>query len=138
MWLKSTEHEKCIFPNFWENCGYSVSQQARLTKIISISSFKVSILHAKFCKIPCNRIRDRTVTRTLGKTEQQRPLLSCMNPNCIIVNSNDEYFVCKLMRNFIHYEPRSAYSKCSEKSMTIATPAKLFSPKVDWHQFMKR
>ena len=36
-------------------------------KTIGMSCFKISILHKKFCTIPCNRIRDRTITRILKK-----------------------------------------------------------------------
>ena len=92
-----------------KKCDNSASQQARLTKIISISSCKISISRAKFCTIPCNRVGGRTTTRNLEKTEQQRPLLSYIYPNCIIVISNDIYFVCKFLCNFIHQKPRSAY-----------------------------
>ena len=45
-------------------------------KIIPILSYKIHILHAKLCAIPCNRIRGRTTTRICGKTEQQLHLLS--------------------------------------------------------------
>ena len=38
-----------------------------LTKIISVPSFKINILHAKFSTIPGNRIRDRIITRILEK-----------------------------------------------------------------------
>ena len=36
---------------------------------IELSNFKVSILHAKFCMISCNRISDRTIARIWSKTE---------------------------------------------------------------------
>ena len=57
--------------------------QAILAKLISISSFKVSILHSIFFTIPWNRIRDTAITRTLGETGQQRPLL-----NYVYINYN--------------------------------------------------
>ena len=100
---------------FWKNCNNSVPQQARVAKIISISCCKISIRHAKFFTIPCNRIRDRTTTRILGKAKQQNPRLSYMCPNCIIVFSNDIYYVYKFLCNFIHQKSRSTYIKFPEK-----------------------
>ena len=41
--------------NSGKNCDYSTPYYGGLAKIVSVSSFKVSILHAKFCTIPCNR-----------------------------------------------------------------------------------
>ena len=41
--------------------------------------FNVSILHAKFCTIPCNSIRDRSITRILEKAEQQPPYSATCN-----------------------------------------------------------
>ena len=58
------------------------------TKIVSMLSFKANILHAKFCTIPCNKIRNRTILKILGKTEYQLPLLSYIYPNITIVISN--------------------------------------------------
>ena len=37
-------------------------RKVMLAKIISMPSSKISILHAKFCVIPCNRIWDTTTT----------------------------------------------------------------------------
>ena len=100
---------------FWKNCDYSNTQKAMLAKIILISSCKISILHVKFCMIPYNRIRDRTITKILGKMKQQRPLLGYMHPNCIIIISIDIYCSCKLLCNFIDQKPQSAYPKNSGK-----------------------
>ena len=47
------------------------------------------------------------------KTEQQRSLLRYVYPNCIIVISNDTYFVYKFLCNFIHQKSKSAYPKNS-------------------------
>ena len=104
--------------NSWKNCDNSASQQGMLAKIISSSFCKVSILHSKFCTISCNRIRGRTITRILGKMEQQRSLPKYMYPNCITVISNDIYFVHKYLCNFIHQKLRSAYPKNFRKSET--------------------
>ena len=39
------------------------------------------MLHVKFYKIPCNKIRDTTITRTLEKKEKQCPLLCYRHVN---------------------------------------------------------
>ena len=78
-------------------------------------SFKVSILHAKFCIIPCNRTQDTAVARNVRKKKQQCSLLGFLHPNCIIVISNNIYFVYKLLCNFIYQKLRSAYPKMSER-----------------------
>ena len=48
---------------------YSTPYQTMPSKIISMSPFKVSIFHAKFRSIPCNKIRNRAITKILRKTE---------------------------------------------------------------------
>ena len=100
-----------FFQKFWKNYNNSAPQQAMLAKNISISSYEISILHAKFCTIPSSGIRDRITIRILGKTGQQRPLLSYVYPNYIIIISNDIYFVHKFSCNSIQQKPRSAYPK---------------------------
>ena len=96
------------------------------TKIKSMFSFQVRILQAKFYMIPCNRIRYKTTTRILGKTNQQRPLLSYICTNCSFV-SDDAYFVYKFLCNFIHWKSRSSYPKNLRKSVTTASLAEWFS-----------
>ena len=54
---------------FSKKSGKNVIKQDMLAKIISISSCKINISHAKFCMIPCNVIRDRTMTSILEQTE---------------------------------------------------------------------
>ena len=56
--------------------------------------------------------------------------------NCIIVISNNVYFVYNFLRNFIHYKPSSAYRKKFGKSETTAPSAQQFSPKVDRYELM--
>ena len=87
--LHSTAHKishctQDIFSKF-KNFTCKNLLQTLSPKIISISSFKVSMLHAKFYMIQSNRIREETFTIILGKREEQRPLLIYMYPNCIIV-----------------------------------------------------
>ena len=106
-------HQKpryALSQNFWKICEYSALQQAMPAKFISMLYFNESKLRAKFCMIPCNRIRESTITRILQKTEQQRPLQSYVYPNCIIVISNDIYFK-KILSNLIHQKPRSVNPK---------------------------
>ena len=98
--------------------------------------------------IPCNKIRDGTTTTILEKTESQRHLYvpkaivpivpniyQHMYPNCIIVISNDVYFVYKFVSNFVHQKPRSVYPKNFLKCETTVPLVERFSPKVDRHQF---
>ena len=56
-----------------------------LANFRSISSCKINILHAKFCTIPCQRIRHRAATRILEKTEWQRLLLSSMCTKTVLL-----------------------------------------------------
>ena len=79
-------------PKMGKTCNCIVLYQATSSKII--------ILFTKFCTIFCNRIRDRTITRILGKTE----LLSYIYPICIIVINNDIEFVHKFLCNFITFK----------------------------------
>ena len=78
-------------PKLWKNVP-----QHPLASYIHKNSvniiLQISTLHAKFCMIPFNRIRDRTTAKILRKTEQQRRLLSYMYLNSIIVIPNDIYF----------------------------------------------
>ena len=53
----------------WEKRISSAPYQAISSKLKSMLSLKVNILYAKFCTIPYNRIRERTITRIMGKTE---------------------------------------------------------------------
>ena len=55
----------------WKKYNCSASYQAMPADIISMTSFKVSILHAKFSMIPCNRLKNTVVPRILGKKEKQ-------------------------------------------------------------------
>ena len=87
---------------FWKNCVYKTSLQAILVKNIPLLSFKISILHANFRTIPCNRVRDIIIARILRKTEQKRPLLRYMYLNCIIVIFKDIYFANKFLCSFIN------------------------------------
>ena len=61
--------------------------------------FKIGILHAKFRSVPCNRMQDLTITRILGKTEWQRPLLRYIHLQCIITISN---IFCRQIFVWIH------------------------------------
>ena len=92
------------------------------------SSYKTSILQAKLCTIPCIRIRGRTTTRVLGKTEQRLSPLSYIYQNSITIISNYTHFACKFFCNFIHQKLRSGYPKNFEKNETT-TPVELFFTK---------
>ena len=88
-------------PKFWKICYCSASYPGMPSKLMSKLSSKLSILHTKFCTIPCNRIRDRTIIKSLEKMRQQCLLDSYFYPNCIIVISNNTYFVYKFLCIFI-------------------------------------
>ena len=45
------------------------SSKPVLAKSISMSSFKVGIMHGKYCMIPCDKIQDRTIVKILVKSE---------------------------------------------------------------------
>ena len=78
------ERKIFIFQKFMKN--YTVIKKYTVpAKFTAKPSFKVSILHAKFCSILYNGIQDKTITRIWGKTGQQHPLLSYIYQNCIIV-----------------------------------------------------
>ena len=59
MLFHSIEAVILLSQEFWKICNYSAPYQAKPSKIISVLSFNVSILHAKFRTISCNRIRGR-------------------------------------------------------------------------------
>ena len=98
-WLRYIQTpSELILENKWSsdiNCICCKEKLYRTPKknIFKRFFFKASMLHAKFCTIPCSRIQDKTTTRMLGKTEQQRPLLSYMQSNFIIFIYNSLYFV---------------------------------------------
>ena len=60
--------KSALSQKFWKSGDYS-TQQDMPAKFVSVSSFKVSILHGKFSTISCSRIRGRTATKICGKTE---------------------------------------------------------------------
>ena len=103
-------------------------------KIISMSYFKVCILHAKFCMIPCYSIRDRTITIIWGKTEKKRPYMRTQIASFLflIINIARINFCAKSSTRKL----RLAYSKNSAKSVTITPTVVQFSPRIDRLQFM--
>ena len=108
----SMEHKICIFPKILEKICL---QYPKLAKIISISPFKIRILHAKFWTISCNKIWHRTIIRMWGKTEKQLPLFSYTDSNCIIIILNNIYFAYKFLCILIQLKLRSAYPENSGK-----------------------
>ena len=65
--------------NFTKNSRKIVfrTSPSMFVKTISISSFKESILHAKFCMIPCNRVREKIIIRILEKYSSARYRAIC-------------------------------------------------------------
>ena len=103
---------------FWKNCDNSAPYQARLAKIITVSCCKYTE-----CKILYDSKNPRqSYHDNFRKSRIATPLLSCMYPNCIIVLSNDAYFVYKFYCNFIHQKPKSTYPKNFLKAEITVPP----------------
>ena len=63
MRFHSVEAVILLSQKFWKTCDYRAPYQAMPSKIISMLSLTISILHAKFCTFTCNRVRVRIITR---------------------------------------------------------------------------
>ena len=79
---------------FWKTRDCSLPSKATPSKIISMLSLKISKMRAKFCTIPCNRIRDRT-TKTIW--EKNRVAAPSIRAICTQIAS-----LCFLMIYFLH------------------------------------
>ena len=114
---------------FWKNWDYSAPYQAILSKTILMPSSKLSILHAKFRMITCNRIRDRTITRILQKTEYRDIYTQIASMLFLMIYIMYLKF-CAISSTEI------SLSQKFRKSVTTVPPVERFSPKIYRNQFM--